>query len=132
MRLYDSDYCISFMRAKVGLSPGSAAQTLGAIKISVITLFELWTGVHKCSQPAKELQKLNHFLIGTTTMAMDEADARRAAKIRAHLESKGQVIGPYDLLIAAQALEHGMTVVTRNVREFSRVPGLKIDDWNKW
>lgn len=132
MRLYDSDYCISFMRGKVGLSPGSAAQTLGAIKISVITLFELWTGVHKCSQPAKELQKLNHFLIGTTTMAMDAADARRAAKIRAHLESNGQVIGPYDLLIAAQALEHGMMVVTRNVREFARMPGLKIDDWNKW
>jgi predicted nucleic acid-binding protein len=80
MRLYDSDYCISFMRGKVGLPPGSAAQTLGAIRISVITLFELWTGVHKCSQPAKELQKLNHFLIGTTTMAIDDADARRAAR----------------------------------------------------
>ena len=132
MHLLDSDHCITLMRGKVGLLAGSASQSLGAIKISVITLFELWTGVHKSSQPAKELQKLNRFLIGTTVLSMNDADARRAAKIRAHLESKGQVIGPYDLLIAGQALERGMTVITRNVREFGRVPGLKVDDWSKW
>ena len=57
------------------------------------------------------------------------ADARKAGEIRAVLAAAGTPIGPYDVLIAGQALARDVTLVIRNVREFSRVPGLRVEDW---
>ena len=51
--------------------------------------------------------------------------------IRAYLENKGVPIGPFDTQIAAQGLARNLTVVTNNIREFSRIPGLKVEDWTK-
>jgi tRNA(fMet)-specific endonuclease VapC len=62
-------------------------------------------------------------------LTFDSASALQAAKIRAHLQRIGRPIGGYDALIAATALAQGLTVVTHNTREFSRVPGLKLEDW---
>jgi tRNA(fMet)-specific endonuclease VapC len=62
------------------------------------------------------------------SLPFDDAAARRYAEIRDVLETRGEVIGPNDLLIAAIALTHGLTLVTNN-REFSRVPGLTSEDW---
>jgi tRNA(fMet)-specific endonuclease VapC len=61
--------------------------------------------------------------------AFDEADARVAGQVRADLESAGTPIGMYDLLIAAQALRHDLTLVTANEREFRRIKGLRIENW---
>jgi tRNA(fMet)-specific endonuclease VapC len=58
-----------------------------------------------------------------------EAEARAAARIRADLETVGKPIGPHDVLIAATALAHGATLVTRNLRESRRVKGLLVEDW---
>ena len=60
---------------------------------------------------------------------LDQEDARRAAEIRAALASTGNPIGPYDVLIAGQAQERGLTLITHNVAEFSRVRGLRVEDW---
>ncbi|MBC7368535.1 MAG: PIN domain-containing protein [Undibacterium sp.] len=57
------------------------------------------------------------------------ADAAEFGRLRTLLARRGELIGPYDLLIAAQALRLGATLITHNLREFSRVPGLKIEDW---
>ena len=62
-------------------------------------------------------------------LPFDKAAANVHAQIRVHLERLGQVIGPYDLLIAAIALANNLTLVTHNTNEFSRVPGLVIEDW---
>jgi tRNA(fMet)-specific endonuclease VapC len=62
-------------------------------------------------------------------LPFDEASADIQAEIRHHLESLGTPIGPYDQQIAAIALANGCTLVTHNTREFSRVPGLVIEDW---
>jgi tRNA(fMet)-specific endonuclease VapC len=62
------------------------------------------------------------------SLPFDDAAARRYAEIRDALESRGEVIGPNDLLIAAIALTHGLILVTNN-REFNRVPGLNSEDW---
>ena len=62
-------------------------------------------------------------------LAFDSEDARVAGGIRAGLEAKGTPIGPYDLLIAAQALRREAILVTANVREFGRVEGLALEDW---
>jgi tRNA(fMet)-specific endonuclease VapC len=63
------------------------------------------------------------------SLPFDDASAEQCAEIRAHLASLGQPIGPNDQMIAAIALVNGLTVVTHNTTEFSRVPGLMIEDW---
>jgi tRNA(fMet)-specific endonuclease VapC len=60
---------------------------------------------------------------------LDDPAAERAGEVRAHLAADGQLIGPNDLFIAGIALARGMTLVTHNTKEFSRVPGLAIEDW---
>jgi hypothetical protein len=62
-------------------------------------------------------------------LEFDQEDARPAGEIRAHLPSKGMPIGPYDVLIAGQAKARKLTLVTHNTTEFTRVPGLKVEDW---
>ena len=64
-----------------------------------------------------------------TVIAFDEASAAEAARVRAQLRSQGAPIGHYDLLIAATALANNLIMVTNNTREFSRVPGLVVEDW---
>lgn len=63
-------------------------------------------------------------------LPLDNDDARHGGEIRAWLETRGEVIGAYDLLIAGQARSRGLTLVTRNVRAFERVPGLRVDNWH--
>lgn len=67
--------------------------------------------------------------LGIDVIPFEAEDAAHAGEIRAHLESKGTPIGPYDYLIAAQARRRAATLVTLNMREFSRVPGLMVTDW---
>ncbi len=64
-------------------------------------------------------------------LEFDHDDARQAGEIRAHLASKGTPIGPYDVLIAGQAKARKLTLVTHNTTEFTRVPGLKVEDWKR-
>src|SRR5262245_41358812 len=86
--------------------------------ISTITSFELETGVEKCSQPATERAKVDLLLRTVHELPFDMAAAREAARIRAILESQGQPIGPYDTLLAGQALANSLTLVTANTKEF--------------
>ena len=78
----------------------------------------------------KNAERLRVFLSGNVaTLQFDEQDAPIAGQLRRALEAAGMPIGPYDLLIAAQALRTGATLVTANVAEFARVPGLAWEDW---
>jgi tRNA(fMet)-specific endonuclease VapC len=101
----------------------------GECAISTITAYELHTGVEKCSKPAQERAKVELLLRTVHELAFESAAAKESARIRALLESQGQPIGPYDLLLAGQALANSMILVTANTKEFSRVPGLALDDW---
>lgn len=100
------------------------------VAISSIVLFELWYGVARSERQRENAERLRVFLSGAIGVApFDEEDASRAGELRATLESAGTPIGPYDLLIAAQALRMNATLVTANVSEFARVRGL---DWQDW
>jgi len=101
----------------------------GECAISTITSFELHTGVEKCAQPAKERAKVDLLLTTVEHIAFEVDAAKRAAQVRALLESQGQPIGPYDILLAGQALALALTFVTANTSEFSRVPGLVLENW---
>lgn len=99
------------------------------LSISSVVLFELVTGTMKARR-ARDLERLQEFLKGGVILhEFDDGDAWAAGEVRASLESEGRGIGPFDTLIAGQALARGLTVVTANVKEFSRVPGLKWENW---
>jgi len=100
------------------------------IGLPVIALFELRYGYARSERRAESDRLLAEFLApGIAILPFDFEDAAHAGNIRADLESKGTPIGYYDYLIAAQARRRGATLVTANVREFARVPGLLVADW---
>jgi len=101
-----------------------------AIAVTSIVLYELWYGVARSARRRENAERLRVFLSGGIEVsAFDEEDAKTAGELRATLEGAGTPIGPYDLLIAAQALRTGATLVTANLAEFTRVPGLQWQDW---
>jgi tRNA(fMet)-specific endonuclease VapC len=101
-----------------------------AVAVSSIVLYELWYGVARSERRRENAERLRVFLSGNVAVVpFDEEDATVAGDIRAALEMEGRPIGPYDLLIAAQALRSGATLVTANVSEFARVPSLLWQDW---
>ncbi len=100
------------------------------IALSAIVLFELWFGIAKSERRAENIAELEAFLArGFEILALDGDDAEEAGDIRATLARAGTPIGPYDVLIAAQARRRDATLVTATGRKFARVPGLKIEDW---
>jgi tRNA(fMet)-specific endonuclease VapC len=102
-----------------------------AVAVSSIVLYELWYGVARSARRRDNAERLRVFLSGNVTVIpFDEEDATVAGDLRAVLEIAGTPIGPYDLLIAAQALRGGATLVTANVSEFARVPNLLWQDWS--
>ena len=99
---------------------------------SSVVMFELWYGVDKSSRPQANSERVAIFLSGPVgVLPFDDTDARAAGSIRAALETSGRPIGAYDLLIAGQALSRQLTLVTANVKEFSRIKGLNWEDWAK-
>lgn len=97
--------------------------------VSAITLSELETMIAKAQNSAGKSAAVRLVLAGFNIVDFGEAAALHAGQIRAHLEPRGLTIGPLDTLIAAHALSLGALVVTDNVAEFSRVPGLKVESW---
>lgn len=100
--------------------------------IAPVVLLELEVGVIRSSFPEVARKALEIFLsLISGIPPLERWDAELAAHIRADLMRKGQIIGAFDLLIAAQAARLNATIVTNNVREFSRIPGLKWEDWTQ-
>ncbi len=105
--------------------------SLGAdIVIPVIALYEMRYGCAKSDRREQSERLIEVFLAsGIRVLAFEPEDADHAGDIRAILETKGTPIGPYDVLIAAQARRRGAVLVTTNRREFDRVPGLIVTSW---
>lgn len=107
-----------------------AAAEGASIAVSSVVLYELWYGVARSARRRENAERLRVFMSGNIeAVPFVEEDAVAAGDLRAVLEAAGTPIGPYDLLIAAQALRCQMTLVTANVGEFSRVPGLVWQNW---
>lgn len=97
--------------------------------ISAITLAEMQHGVEKSAQPEKNAAALMRFVSILQVLPFDDGAAVEYGKVCAHLQRRGTPISPMDTLIAAHAKAEGLTIATNNVREFERVPGLKIENW---
>ncbi len=127
--LLDTNTCIDVMRNHPNVVNRMSAVAPGDCVISTITSYELHTGIAKCASPDKEQAKIDLLLKTVIQQPFDQAAAREAGRIRGLLESQGEMIGPYDVLLAAQALAAGLTLVTANTNEFQRVPGLTVENW---
>ena len=97
------------------------------IGVSSVVIHELSYGAFKSQRVEKNVARVDALQFPVLEFDLD--DARRAGEIRAHLASKGTPIGPDDLLIAGQAKARKLTLVTHNTTDFTRVPGLKVEDW---
>ena len=102
---------------------------VGNVCISSITVSELQYGVCKSQQIKKNIKRLDEFLSPFEIISYDESASIYYGQIRSHLEKKGYVIGPLDMLIAAHALSEKLTLITNNEKEFKRVKSLKIENW---
>lgn len=101
----------------------------GRMAISSITLAELVHGAEKSSDVSRNLAVVEDFVSRLEVIAYDDKAAWQYGNIRATLEKAGQPIGVNDLHIAAHARSNGLTLVTNNLREFERVPGLLLENW---
>ncbi len=102
----------------------------GTLALSSIVLFELHYGIANSARRKENSDRLAVFLEAPIeVLAFEPEDAEAAGELRAELKRAGTPIGPYDILIAAQARRRGAKLVTANINEFSRVPGLVVEDW---
>jgi tRNA(fMet)-specific endonuclease VapC len=102
---------------------------LKQLHIPTITLFELYYGIEKNNSQQRNLAALENFITPLTIVDFTLDAAKKAAKIRNHLQKQGTPIGAYDIQIAAIAIALNMTLLTNNTREFERVKGLKLENW---
>ena len=125
--LLDTDTCINVLRQRPGVVQRLSKFAPTDCAVSMVTVYELFCGLAKAQHPEVERQKVERFVSTIIELPLDRAAAETAANVRAQLERQGQPIGPYDLLIAGQALSSGLTLVTNNLSEFQRVKGLKVE-----
>ena len=130
MYLLDTNICIYIIKKK----PADVLKTLKTklkkdIYISSITIAELEYGIAKSQFPEKNKIALIEFLSIFNILPFDDNDAVDFGEIKKELEKKGKIIGPMDLLLAAQAKSKKLILVTNNTKEFERVEGLKIENW---
>lgn len=127
--MLDTNLCIRLLRDRPqGLRTrfNTEADTLC---ISTIILAELLHGAGKSANPVANQQAVEDFAARLEVLPFDANAAAHAGDIYADLERKGQVIGPYDILIAGHARSRGLVVITGNLKEFRRVDGLRAEDW---
>lgn len=127
--LLDTNICIYIInRRPPQVFEHFAGKAFGQVAISSISGAELHFGVAKSGSERNRLA-LEKFLAPLAVLAFDEAAMRSYGALRSELESAGRPIGALDTLIAAHALSLGATLVTHNLREFERVPGLNVETW---
>jgi len=101
----------------------------GQMSISSITLMELIYGAEKSAKPEENLRVIEGFTARLEVLDYDDAAAIHTGQLRAYLAKQGQPIGPYDQMIAGHARALGLVLVTNNLKEFSRVSGLRLENW---
>jgi tRNA(fMet)-specific endonuclease VapC len=130
--LLDSNVCIRLINnSSPAVTTRLASQQPEDILISTITQLELYYGAYRSAQQERNLQILQRFFSQFTIIPLEPEAARIAGRIRAELAASGTPIGPYDLQIAAIAMANNLILVTHNTKEFSRVNGLQIEDWEE-
>jgi tRNA(fMet)-specific endonuclease VapC len=129
--LLDTNSCVEHLRRKAAsqIAVRLATTAPGDVVLCSIVVAELLYGAYRSTQRTRNLTEVERFRRQFVSLSFDDAAADEYGEIRAHLDSIGMPIGPNDLMIASIARVHGLTLVTHNTGEFSRVPRLVIEDW---
>jgi len=128
--LLDTNICILIMRERPLVArPAIDPLPIGTAAMSVVTLGELRAGAERSVHPAGAHALVDALLATIPALDTTTEVARHYGQIRAHLAANGQIIGSNDLWTGAHALALGVTLVTSNLREFARIPDLRVEDW---
>ena len=130
--LIDASILIEAERGRLDLEPHVSRHGEEEAFLSVVTASELLHGVHRATTPAVRARRsafVEGILERFPLLSVDLTCARAHAQLWADLRQAGALIGPHDLWLAATCVAHGLTMVTANVREFARVPGLELEVW---
>lgn len=128
--MLDTNICIYLIKQQPpAVIERFLSHQVGDVGVSSITVAELAYGVSKSRHTTKNRFALEQFLAPLDVVAFDQDAALSYGLLRAQLEQKGSLIGSMDLLIAAHALSLGVRLATNNLREFRRVPGLRVENW---
>lgn len=125
MNVFDSDVCIDLLRGRGSLKALEALED-GPVAVTSVTVHELAEGAQRAPDPAKSAGQVAGFLAAFDVLPYDREAAEVGGRLAGELARAGTSIGDLDTMIAATALRHGGTLVTRNVRHFSRVAGLRL------
>jgi len=129
--LLDTDICIyAINRKRPAVLTRIRDYRIGMVGISSITYAELRFGVENSGRVEENLDRLERFLLPLEIVPFDAEAGRQYGRLRTEIKRAGCPIGSNDLLIAAHALSLGVTLVTNNVREFTRISGLHIEQWS--
>lgn len=132
MYLLDTNACIRILNnSSASLVTRLRQHMPEEIFLSSVVKAELIYGAHRSSRAADNLRLLRRFFEPFTSLPFDDSCADQYGSIRSELERAGTPIGPNDLIIAATAMTHDLVLVTNNIREFGRVAGLQIEDWEE-
>ncbi|MBS9764196.1 type II toxin-antitoxin system tRNA(fMet)-specific endonuclease VapC [Pseudomonas mosselii] len=127
--MLDTNICIFTIKNKPQVVREAFNRHHGQLAISTVTLMELIYGAEKSAAPERNLAIIEGFAARLDVLDYDIQGAAHTAQLRAELAKAGTPIGPYDRMIAGHARARGLTLVTNNLREFQRVPGLRVEDW---
>ncbi len=128
--LLDTDTCIYIIKHKPAqVLEKFLSLEVGSVSVSAVTVAELLYGAEKSQYPQQNRDALGKFLMPLNILDFNLAAAESYGKIRAALEKKGIPIGAYDLMIAAQAFSQDLILVSNNLREFSRISDLQLENW---
>ncbi|CAI8855179.1 MULTISPECIES: type II toxin-antitoxin system tRNA(fMet)-specific endonuclease VapC [Pseudomonas] len=127
--MLDTNICIFTIKNKPQVVREAFNRHHGQLCISAVTLMELIYGAEKSAAPEKNLAVIEGFAARLEVLPFDNEAAAHTGMIRSELAKAGKPIDPYDQMIAGHARSRGFIVVTNNLREFERVPGLRVEDW---
>jgi tRNA(fMet)-specific endonuclease VapC len=129
--LLDTNSCVVYLRrgGSSAVAARLAAAPPGSVVLCSVVVAELLYGAQRSAQPLKTLAEVRAFCQPFVSLAFDDRAAEEYGVIRAQLARLGTPVGPNDLMIAAIAIANSLTLVTHNTGEFSRVPGLALEDW---
>jgi len=131
--LIDASVLFEQERGRLCLEPHLAGRESEEFYLSVITVSELLHVVHRASDPQVKARRsawTESMLERMPILPIDTSTARAHSQVWSHLAEAGRMIGPHDLWIAASCIAHGLSLVTANLREFERVPGLRLESWS--
>ena len=129
MYLLDTNTLIYIFKNEGRVGQRLLQQSRFDIVIPVLAVYELEVGIAKSQAPERRRQQLAQLMEWVRVAPLGIEEVRQAARIRATLEQRGEPIGPVDVLIAGIAMTQSAVLVTRNIREFARIPGLQVEDW---